>query len=535
MNLYKIAKENNVMNLFKTFKGDKVPLLTKIVYPFTGIGRDASYTLVALFLMTYVQFTLGGEGGYESKMAVIIAIMFIFRIWDGVNDPMIGMLIENTHWKMGKYKPWILIGAVTNSIVLALMFSVRATGWWFVALFAVFYLLWEITFTFNDIAYWSMLPSLSKEEKTRNQLTTMVAVAASIGAFTVGGLVPMIFPGNAIANFRWIGIVVAAVFLLCQLLLVFTCKEKERTEVEREEKITLKEMFVVVWKNKQLWWMMIIIVLYYLGSALLNAFGLNYFYFAYGYGEGGLKMFYFTVAYALGTIVAQATYPLFAKKMTRSQILSATFITMMVGYASIFVYGLLHALGVTEAPNIWVMCVIGVLVFAAQGLFYMALLVMATNTIEYNEWKTGERKESIIFSARPFAAKISSSFQTLFVYVILLAGGIYAITNQISQVEIDKELQGLTQEQTVALAQSAIDGATNLPGVLISLLVGMTVIPVILFIASYILIRKKYKIDEKVYKKLCDDIDAGNVGMHNDLDALVATLETQNKEEVKIV
>ena len=49
MSLYKIAKENNVMNLFKTFKGDKVPLLTKIVYPFTGIGRDASYTLVALF------------------------------------------------------------------------------------------------------------------------------------------------------------------------------------------------------------------------------------------------------------------------------------------------------------------------------------------------------------------------------------------------------------------------------------------------------------------------------------------------------
>ena len=71
--------------------------------------------------------------------------------------------------------------------------------------------------------------------------------------------------------------------------------------------------------------------------------------------------------------------------------MSATFITMMVGYASIFVYGLLHALGVTEAPNIWVMCVIGLL-FAAQGLFYMALLVMATNTIEYNEWKTGEKK-----------------------------------------------------------------------------------------------------------------------------------------------
>ena len=89
------------------------------------------------------------------------------------------------------------IGAVTNSLILALMFTVRPTGWGFVALFGVFYLLWEMTFTMNDIAYWSMLPSLSRDEKTRNQLTTFVALAASIGAFAVGGLLPTIYPGNA--------------------------------------------------------------------------------------------------------------------------------------------------------------------------------------------------------------------------------------------------------------------------------------------------------------------------------------------------
>ena len=214
----------------KTFTGDKVPRLTKYVYPFSGIFRDAAYTLVSLFLMIYVQFTLGKEGGYQEKMLVITIIMIITRIWDGVNDPMMGSIIENARFKMGKYKPWILIGAVSNAVILALMFTVRPGGWWFVALFGVFYLLWEMTFTMNDIAYWSMLPSLSKNEKTRNQLTTYVALAASIGAFAVGGLLPTIYPGQASSAFFWAGILIAALFLASQLLLVFTCKERARED-----------------------------------------------------------------------------------------------------------------------------------------------------------------------------------------------------------------------------------------------------------------------------------------------------------------
>lgn len=244
----------------KTFTGDKVPTLTKYVYPFSGIARDAAYTLVSLFLMIYVQFTLGKEGGYQDKMLVITIIMVLTRIWDGVNDPMMGSIIENARFKMGKYKPWILIGAVTNSLILALMFTVRPTGWGFVALFGVFYLLWEMTFTMNDIAYWSMLPSLSRDEKTRNQLTTFVALAASIGAFAVGGLLPTIYPGNASVVFFFASIIIAAFFLLSQLLLVFTCKEKAREDMD-EEKTSLKTMFTTIFNNKQLWVMMFVITL----------------------------------------------------------------------------------------------------------------------------------------------------------------------------------------------------------------------------------------------------------------------------------
>lgn len=495
------------MRMTDTFSGDRVPTKTKWFYSSVGIGRDAAYTLVSLFLMTYVQFTLGNVGGYEAKMAVIMAILVISRIWDGVNDPMMGTIIENTHSKIGKYKPWILFGAITNSVILYLMFTVRPTGWWYVVFFGVFYLLWEMTFTMNDIAYWSMLPSLTSEEKQRNELTTLVSVFASVGAFAVGGLVPMIFPGDAINNFSMIALVIALVFLLSQLLLVFNAKERTRDiEVEKAKpKTSIKEMFIVIWKNRQLWWMMIVITLYYLGSALLNAFGLNYFYFAFDYGTGGANMFLFTVVYAVGTIVSQVIFPLLANRFRRRQLINVSFAGMAIGYLALFALGLISVLTATP-PNMLVMAAVGMFIFAGQGVFYLTLLVMVTNTIEYNEWTTGERKESIIFASRPFAAKISSSLQALIVYVILFAGGIYSITKGISDLEILAEIQNLSREDVIAGANALINNASNLPLGVTMLLVGMCILPLILITVSFIIIKKKYIIDEKLYEQMVKEI-----------------------------
>lgn len=497
-----------IMRMTDTFSGDRVPTKTKWFYSSVGIGRDAAYTLVSLFLMTYVQFTLGNVGGYEAKMAVIMAILVISRIWDGVNDPMMGTIIENTHSKIGKYKPWILFGAITNSVILYLMFTVRPTGWWYVVFFGVFYLLWEMTFTMNDIAYWSMLPSLTSEEKQRNELTTLVSVFASVGAFAVGGLVPKIFPGDAINSFSMIALVIALVFLLSQLLLVFNAKERTRDiEVEKAKpKTSIKEMFIVIWKNRQLWWMMIVVTLYYLGSALLNAFGLNYFYFAFDYGTGGANMFLFTVVYAVGTIVSQVIFPLLTNRFKRRQLINVSFAGMAIGYLALFALGLISVL-TTTAPNMLVMSILGMFIFAGQGVFYLTLLVMVTNTIEYNEWTTGERKESIIFASRPFAAKISSSLQALIVYVILFAGGIYSITTGISDLEILAETQNLSREDVIAGANALINNASNLPLGVTMLLVGMCILPLILITVSFIIIKKKYIIDEKLYEQMVKEIN----------------------------
>ena len=132
----------------------------KWLFTVSGFGRDMSYQLIASFLLTYIQF--GTTLSVLQFTVISLLIGVVGRIWDAINDPMMGAIIEGTHMKFGKFRPWILIGAVLTGAIIITMFNVQSvSGWGFVVFMAVMYLLWESAFTMNDIGYWSMLASLS--------------------------------------------------------------------------------------------------------------------------------------------------------------------------------------------------------------------------------------------------------------------------------------------------------------------------------------------------------------------------------------
>ncbi len=583
------------MKINDTFEGDKVPRLTKWLYPASTIARDASYTLVSLFFLTFVQFcaplgyateAIGVKDPqlYTYQMLVISALIILGRIWDGFNDPIMGWIVEKVHFRMGKYKPWILIGGLSNAVVLFCMFYFTPTGWWYVLTFVVFYLLWDFTFTMNDIGYWSMLPSLSSDEKERNQLTTLVSVCASIGAFAAGGVIPMVASGNAKNSYAIVAAVIAILFAASQSILFFFCKEHARDPkqeaVSEETKFT--DMFRLVKTNSQLRVATIVILIYYLGSSLLNGFGLNFFYFTYSYAKGGSIQFIFTIAYAAGTIIAQLLFPLFIKKFTRDQLFKISFIVLAVGYVVFFFYDLpfgsshlvwLKTSWLGSIGDIVLLSLLGVTIFAGQGVFYLILLVMMTNTIEYNEWKDKQRRESLIFALRPLTAKISSAIQAGVVALTLLVTGLYGVSSNINDIEVQRgngfeqfasnavieqgfidannltvtKVGELSSEQVTLYAQYLADkSVANINwGQLFGLKIAMTMIPLALFIVSYILIRKKYFLNEKRYQQMVLETEArskpdydpnvivGDVTIHNELAAYAAKEKTCKKPTPK--
>ncbi|RRD96499.1 MFS transporter [Clostridiales bacterium COT073_COT-073] len=477
-------------------------------------GRDLGYVLVTLFFITYVQYT---NLVNTSQFLVLTGIFVLCRIWDAINDPMMGTIIANTRSRFGKYRPWVLIGCLTNAVVLALMFTVRVEvgeqidtlGWWNVVILGSLYLFWGMTYTINDVSYWSLLPVLSEDKKDRDRLTTMVTVFASLGAFISGGIVPIITTGNMVLGYRLVGISFAAVFVFCQLLVfflthdnpedTFMISQEAMAREKKEKSVTLRDMVTILMRNQQLLVMALVVLLYTTASSFLNIFGQNFFYFKYGYD--GRRIFLFTVIYAVSTLLSQAIYPLLAGRFKRMKIVEISTIVIAAGYFLFFVFA---NLPLTAAISFPLLCFAGVCVFSGQGVFYMAMLIMLTNTIEYDEWKNGQRNEAITFSVRPFMVKLSGAVQSLMLSAVLVSCGLYGIINQVGIIETAIAKGEISQTAAVSQITAFLQAATG--GQMLALTLCMTLIPMLLILGSRLVIKKKYMISEELYTQMLKEI-----------------------------
>jgi len=476
-------------------EGSLLDRRTKWSYCIGATGRDAAYALVSMYLLTYIQYTMQLT---VAQYSVISLCVVLCLIWDAINDPMMGIIIENTHFKMGKFKPWILLGSILNAIMIICLFTIRPTGWGFVAFFGVSYLLWGMTYTMNDIAYWGMLPSLSSDPKVRDTLVTLMSIFICIGQFLVAGVVPTVVAGNAVNSYRIVALIVGLSLIAFQVLVVVGVKERPRQD--DAEKLSLKDMFRIFFRNDQLVPMGIASLLYNVGSNLLIIFGVNFFYFEFGYAEAGNLIFIFTVMYGLGTLVSQAMYATVSSKLSRQQILKIAIIALVIGYL------LMLSFGYVLPKNIILLDVIGFFIFFFQGLYNLSIIVMLNNTIEYDELKNHERRDSVISAIRSFSVKLAGALNQGISALVLIISGIYAVSQQISALEIEVGKAAMTSEEALETANVYI--ANVLPYQTLVLRIGMVAIPIITLVAAYIIIKKKYHIDENEYKEIVAQLEA---------------------------
>ncbi len=474
---------------------EKLDGRTKWSYTIGATGRDMAYALVSMFLLTYIQYTIKLS---VAQYGVISIIVVLCLFWDAFNDPMMGVIVEKCNFKFGKYKPWILLGVLLNSAVIVILFSVRPQGWAFVAFFGVFYLLWGMTYTMNDIAYWGMMPSLSSDPKERDTLVTLMSIFICIGQFSVAGLLPTMVAGNAVVAYRTAAIVISACFIAFQLLTVIGVRERPRQSIESGEALSIKRMFKIFKRNDQLIVIGIASLMFNIANGLLISIGMNFFYFEFGYKEGGNLVFLFTVMYGLGTLLSQCAYPLFMKKLSRMQTLSVMVVLNFIGYLG------LYSIGYVLPKNTILLNIFGFIIFFAQGVCNLLVIVMLNNTIEYDQYRFNERHESVISSVRSFSAKLASAMNQGIIALILITSGIYQLSQNISDLEIEAGKGLITSEEVYVKADGFIASATA--SQLFVLRTGMISVPIIAMIICFVLIKKKYYIDEKKYSEMVEEI-----------------------------
>lgn len=500
-----------------------------IFFPLGTVGRDAVYSLISSYLLTFVLFTHALNG---AQVAAITGIMVAARVFDALNDPVMGNIIERTKTKYGKFKPWIVAGMISTSVVIYLMFNVRLEGWSFVWFFGVTYFAFSIAYTMGDISYWGMIPALGSDADTRNQFTSRTTLFAGIGGTLASILIPLFTAGSlAIGGstevaYGRIALVIAILAPLFLLFTLFGVREHREPPAAADadgagkqggaaasrdagkQKFSLTGVFGTIARNDQLVWIAVIFLIQQIGNGLvIGGLGSTYIYFTYGY-DGGLYSLFNTVGMS-ATAFLMIFYPVIGRRVHRKKLMGRMAVLSAAGYV-LMLFSLPFGAGMA---GYWMLLIGYMISNFGQYCYYLIMMISIMNTVEYNEYQFGVRDEGIITSLRPFITKLASALIVAITAGIYLMFGVTGYTNQISGLERQCAQGLITEEEKLTAISGVIFGTTGgahsgvTAGQSRGLLVTMTVIPCVLMLISYVMYQKKYRLDEEEYDRICRELE----------------------------
>lgn len=442
----------------------------KLGYGVGAIGLDLSYGLFYSYLSYYLSSVL------NIPEAFLLILTPIARIWDGINDPMMGTIVDNTKTKFGKYRPWILIGAISNAVVLSLLFtSFGMSGMKLYIYIAVMYILWGMTNTMADIPYWSMVPSFTSEEKERNLVATVARTFSGIGQGIISILTPIICPllasdleqktdkGYSASGFSKWAIICGIALVLFSLICVLTTKETN-VVYNKKQKFSLKQIFNVIKSNDQLVVFMIFAMLSNAGWYLTSSTAA--YYFSDALGDPTKQSLFGTIG-SVGSILGLLVVPVLSGKFTKRTTYTISLSLSIVGYTLMLIFG-----AFIKVPIVLDFCYI----VASIGIssMFVSQTIFLADIVDYGEYKNGTRNESITFSMKGFLQKMAYTIQT-----VVLFGSLWLM--HYNEQSKSGEFLNSTKTGIGLLAFGA---------------------PILFLIASLVVFRKKFKI----YGKLADDV-----------------------------
>ena len=475
-----------------------------LMYPLGTVGRDMVYCLVTNYLLTYILFT---KGLTAAQLGAVTAIMVAARVFDALNDPVMGNIIENTRSRWGKFKPWLLAGILLTSLVVYMVFSTKLRGWSFIVLFGVFYFSFSIAYTMHDISYWGMVPALGSDAGTRDQLTSRATLFAGIGGTVASILIPMFTTGeNTIGGNAGTAyaVIALAVGILAPLFLSFTLvgvREHREDTPKKPFSLGLGKVVATIRGNDQLMWIALIFLIQQVGNNLVvGGVGSTYIYFTFGY-SGGLYSTFNTIG-MMATAVLMVFYPAISRRISRKKLMSIMMVMSTVGYVLMIASGFLFAGSGLQFPVL----VLGYMLsnFGQYG-FYLVMMISIINTVEYNEYRHGTREEAIVASIRPFFTKMGSALVVVITSISYMIFGVTNYTNQISELESAAASGAITEAEKLASIETVLAGVqgSQSNGLLLWC---MVLIPFALMFTSYLLYRKHYILDEQEYDRICQVI-----------------------------
>lgn len=452
----------------------KLDRRNRLCFGLGTIGRDMFYSMESMYLLFFLTEVRNLD---DAMLALVGGVLTALRILDAFNDPITGVIIDNTHTRWGKFKPWMVVGAVVSSLCMLMMFAdLPLGGGAYVAVFAASYILWDIFYGVNDIAYWTQLPALSVDQRQRESMGAFARICANVGMYAVVvGILPVTgalteaFGGDGQRAWFVLAVIVCAVMVGFQMITVFGVKETR--SFREEESTSLRDMVKVLFGNDQLMWTTVSMALFMIGYCTTTSFGT--YYFKYAYGDENM---YSVFAGVLGVsqLAALAVFPRVSARISRKKLYSIATALVAAGYV-VFFFAPVNMIPIAAA---------GVLLFVGQAFIQTLMLMFLADTVEYGQWKLGKRNDSVTFSIQPLINKLGAAIATGVVTLTLIVSGINR-----AESAADVTAQGLMMMKAAMMA-----------------------LPLLAIAAGYLVYLKKYRIDEEMYRKIVGELkDRGDI------------------------
>ncbi|MGS0678869.1 glycoside-pentoside-hexuronide (GPH):cation symporter [Lactobacillus johnsonii] len=484
----------------------KMSLGARLAYSFGAFGNDSFYGLLSGYLIMFITshlFNTGNAAEDARMISMVTLIIMVLRIVELFIDPFIGNAIDRTKTRWGHFRPWVVVGGSVSAVILLILFTnlgglYQKNAILYMIVFAVLYITMDIFYSFKDVGFWSMLPSLTTNSREREKTATYARVGSTIGGGLVGILVmPAVIyfsvrptsTGDDRGWFIFAAIICSIAFVSAWCVGLFTREVNSDIRKNKKDTKGIIGIFKALSGNDQLMWVALAYLFY--GVAINITGSLEVYYFTYIMGMPKAFSIFSTINVFLG-IIATSLFPLLSKKMSRKALFTSCLAVMLCGMGLFAVAG----------SNLPLVLLAASIFGFPQPMVFLIVLMVITDSVEYGQLKLGHRDESLALSVRPLIDKF---------------GG--AVSNGVvGQIAI---MAGMTTGATASSITAA--GKLNFKIMMFAVPAVMLVIAILIFASKVILSEKKHaeivaELEKTWGKKFDKDSD-------NDIDSdvLIAT------------
>ena len=441
-------KVNKLLHsVFGTTPGKGMQPKEAIAYSITGFGQNLICNIIGSYLMVFMTdallFDIDSKVGAVSGVVAVAYLMLFTRIYDALNDPIMGSLVDRTRTKWGKCRPYLKWMAFPIAIMTILCFlPVYDNTAKSFAVISAIYVLWSMVYTVADVPYWGLSTAMTNDTEVRGKMLTVARLACTLGAGIVTVFVPIITSGVTAKYKDENGLLITQysaqnaetlkwTYFICAVVLVaiaiptffYGFKNTKERFTATDNPPSLGHNLKLLFKNKQL---LLIVISGVLGGARMVYSYTGGLYFAKYVlqNEGFYSLI--TLLVVPGGLVASVLVPWMSKKFTKKWSYIAVHLFGGVVMAVMYFVGY-------DAPWKLVIAAIGlVLLGIPQGVNNIITYAMIGDTVDYLEWKTGERGEGICFAMQTLINKIGMAVGAFIGVISFSAAGINSETGFIS-------------------------------------------------------------------------------------------------------